>query len=288
MDYHGSMARYWEAKRALFSWPGLKSAVINSDDAQGAALAQELDRHALDVWTVSLHHSARLQGTSLRYTDDGLAFDIAEGAQHAVVHSKLVGEFNASNLMVVIGGLRALGVTLEEAAHVAAALTPVPGRVQRVNGADVDVVVDYAHTPDALAKILQALQPLASARGGQLWCVFGCGGDRDATKRPLMGAIAAAGADHVVLTSDNPRSESPDAVLAQILAGVTGHDDIAVIEDRRAAIAFAVANAAPGDVVLLAGKGHEDYQEIAGVKRPFSDLVEARDALARRDGGSAS
>jgi MurE/MurF fusion protein len=145
-------------------------------------------------------------------------------------------------------------------------------------------VVDYAHTPDALSKVLQALRPLAAARGGQLWCVFGCGGNRDATKRPLMGAIAAAGADRVVITSDNPRDERPDDILAQILAGVTGHDEIDVIEDRRLAITHAVCDAAPGDVVLLAGKGHEDYQEVAGEKRPFSDLEEARVALALRAG----
>jgi UDP-N-acetylmuramoyl-L-alanyl-D-glutamate--2,6-diaminopimelate ligase len=297
LDYHGSMARYWAAKRALFDWPGLKSAVINTDDEHGAALAGELGRGALDVWTVSLQHTAhaslkpaaRVQASGLRYTDDGLAFELTENGRHASVHSRLVGEFNASNLLVVIGGLRALGVSLADAAQVAAELTPVPGRVQRVSGRDLDVVVDYAHTPDALAKVLQALRPLVTARGSRLWCVFGCGGNRDATKRPLMGAIAAAGADRVVLTSDNPRGESPDAILAQILAGINviggGHDDIAVIEDRRLAIAHAVQQAEPGDVVLLAGKGHEDHQEIAGVKRPFSDLAEARAVLALRDGG---
>ena len=289
LDHHGSMARYWEAKRALFEVPGLKAAVINTDDEQGAALAAELGHSTLDIWTVSLHHAARLQAGGLRYTDDGLAFDLREGAQHASVHSRLVGEFNASNLLVVIGGLRALGVPLADAAQVAAELTPVPGRMQRVSGGDLDVVVDYAHTPDALAKVLQALRPLVTARGSRLWCVFGCGGNRDASKRPLMGAISAAGADRVVLTSDNPRGESPDAILAQILAGINviggGHDEVDVIEDRRAAIAHALRQAAPGDVVLLAGKGHEDHQEIAGVKRPFSDLAEARAMLALRDGG---
>jgi UDP-N-acetylmuramoyl-L-alanyl-D-glutamate--2,6-diaminopimelate ligase len=234
---------------------------------------------------VSLQHAARVQASGLRYTDDGLAFELTENGHHASVHSRLVGEFNASNLLVVIGGLRALGVPLADAAQVAAALTPVPGRLQRVSGRDLDVVVDYAHTPDALAKVLQALRPLVTARGSRLWCVFGCGGNRDATKRPLMGAIAAAGADRVVLTSDNPRGESPDAILAQILVGVTGHDEIDVIEDRRLAIAHAVRHAEPGDVLLLAGKGHEDYQEIAGVKRPFSDVAEARAVLALRDGG---
>ena len=299
LDYHGSMAHYWAAKRALFDWPGLRAAVVNIDDEQGAALADELRRGALDLWTVSLKHAARaslkhaarMQATGLRHTDDGIAFELTENGHHASVHSRLVGEFNASNLLVVIGGLRALGVPLADAARVAAELTPVPGRMQRIGGRDIDVVVDYAHTPDALAKVLQALRPLVSARGGRLWCVFGCGGNRDATKRPLMGAIAAAGADHVVLTSDNPRAESADAILAQILVGIDrtldsgpGDEAPAVIEDRRAAIAHAVRLAEPGDVVLLAGKGHESYQDTAGVKRPFSDVVEARAALALRDG----
>ena len=180
-------------------------------------------------------------------------------------------------------------------AEVRVRLDGVMQPLQRVQGAGLEVVVDYAHTPDALDKVLHALRPLAAARGGRLWCVFGCGGNRDASKRPLMGAVAACGADHLVLTSDNPRHELPELILAQIAAGcsgVGGHVKgqgqgqgqvvVDVIADRREAIAHAVARAAAGDVVLLAGKGHEDYQDVAGVKRPFSDLVEARHALARR------
>jgi murE/murF fusion protein len=197
------------------------------------------------------------------------------------VRSPLVGDFNASNLLVVLGGLRALGVPLADAAAVCGALTPVPGRMQRVAGSDVEVVVDYAHTPDALEKVLQALRPLATARGGRLWCVFGCGGNRDATKRPLMGAIAARGADHVVLTSDNPRGENPRHPGADP-GRRDGPRRVDVIEDRREAIHGAVREAAPGDVVLLAGKGHEDHQEVAGVRRPFSDL--ARRGRAGRTG----
>jgi MurE/MurF fusion protein len=287
LDFHGSMAAYWAAKRALFDWPGLRAAVINIDDEQGERLASELSGKGLDIWTVSLRQPARLQARDLHYVDGGLAFTLVEGTLQAEVHSVLVGEFNASNLLVVLGGLRALGVSLPDAVRVVPSLTPVPGRLQRVNGAGVEVVVDYAHTPDALAKVLQALRPLATARKGRLWCVFGCGGNRDATKRPLMGAIAAAGADRVVVTSDNPRDEKPDEILAQILAGVCGHDEIDVIEDRRSAINHAVCGAAAGDVVLLAGKGHEDYQEVAGEKRPFSDIEEARVALALRLGAPA-
>jgi UDP-N-acetylmuramoyl-L-alanyl-D-glutamate--2,6-diaminopimelate ligase len=144
------------------------------------------------------------------------------------------------------------------------------------------VVVDYDHTPDALDKVLAALRPLAAARGGRLVCVFGCGGNRDATKRPLMGGIAARGADHVVVTSDNPRGESPAAILADIVAGIDDRSHVAVVEDRRIAIAQAVAGASPRDVVLLAGKGHEDYQEVAGVRHPFSDVAEATQSLMQR------
>ena len=305
LDYHGSMAEYGAAKRRLFAWPGLRAAVINIDDEFGAQLATDLQGGGLDVWTVSLHRPARLQAQGLHYEGQGLAFTLLEGEAQAAVRSTLVGEFNASNLLVVLGGLRAMGVTLADAAAVAAQLTSVPGRLQRVTdgksglGSDekngeggeksgeqaVEVVVDYAHTPDALAQVLRALRPLATARGGRLWCVFGCGGNRDASKRPLMGAIAAAGADRVVVTSDNPRDEEPQGILAEILAGIGGvavSGDSAVIEDRRAAIAHAVLSALPGDVVLLAGKGHEDHQEVAGVRRPFSDLVEARAALLAR------
>ena len=288
LDFHGSMQAYWAAKRALFDWPGLKAAVINIDDAQGQVLTSELSGSALDLWTVSLHAPARLRADKLRYIDGGLAFDAVEGEYRAAVQTRLVGEFNASNLLVVLAGLRALGVPLADAAAAAAALTPVPGRLQRVTepAADVDVVVDYAHTPDALDKVLQALRPLATARGGRLWCVFGCGGNRDATKRPLMGAIAARGADHVVITSDNPRWESPSAILAQILAGAQaaspGHDEVDVIEDRHEGIHGVLRAAEAGDVVLIAGKGHEDYQDIAGIKRPFSDVAVAASALRAR------
>lgn len=292
LDFHGSMAAYWKAKRSLFDWPGLQAAVLNIDDAQGAELAAELSGTGIDVWTVSLRGAARLRTEGLCYIDGGLAFDAVEGAQRAAVRTQLVGEFNASNLLVVMAGLRALGVPLADAALAAARLTPVPGRLQRVaeagvgTGDTVEVVVDYAHTPDALEKALHALRPLASARGGRLWCVFGCGGNRDATKRPLMGAIAARDADRVVITSDNPRDEAPSLILAQILAGVSGHDEVEVIEDRQQAIHDAVHEAAPGDVILLAGKGHEDYQEVAGVKRPFSDLLQAQNALRTRRGAA--
>jgi UDP-N-acetylmuramoyl-L-alanyl-D-glutamate--2,6-diaminopimelate ligase len=232
-----------------------------------------------------MQRDARLRGGALRVEGGGLAFELEVGEVRVPVRTRLVGAFNASNLLLVIGALRALHVPLEEAVQAAAMATPVPGRMQRVaRGAagEPEVVVDYAHSPDALEQVLHALRPFARARGGRLWCVFGCGGNRDATKRPLMGAIAARLAERVVLTSDNPRHEPADFILAQILAGVAGHDEVDVIEDRREAIGYAVGAAAPADVVLIAGKGHEDYQEIAGVRRPFSDVDEALAALRAR------
>jgi UDP-N-acetylmuramoyl-L-alanyl-D-glutamate--2,6-diaminopimelate ligase len=291
LDYHGTMEHYWAAKRRLFGWPGLRAAVINIDDEAGAALADELAREGrLELWTTSVRRAARLSAQGLRYADGGLAFDLAEPGSTASVRTGLIGDYNASNLLAVIGALRALDVPLVDAAATAARLAPVPGRLQRVQGdAGVPlVVVDYAHTPDALEKALHALRPLAQARSGRLWCLFGCGGNRDATKRPLMGAIAHQHADQVVLTSDNPRDESPALILSQILAGIHDGQRAAVIEDRRAAIDDAVARAAAGDVILLAGKGHETTQEVAGVKKPFDDVEVAAAALRLRAQGAGA
>jgi UDP-N-acetylmuramoyl-L-alanyl-D-glutamate--2,6-diaminopimelate ligase len=290
LDYHGTMEAYWAAKRMLFGWPGLEAAVINIDDERGAQLALELQGTSLDVWTYSAKRPARLQAEDLCYVDGGLAFTLREGEQTASVRSTLIGDYNASNLLAVLGGLRAGGIGLQEAAGVVPQLTPVPGRMQRVapGRADVpEVVVDYAHTPDALDKVLQALRPLAASRGGALVCVFGCGGNRDPGKRPLMGGIAERFADRVVVTSDNPRHEEPGAILRQIVGGLKSPERALVLEDRRAAIAQALREADARDVVLIAGKGHEDYQEIAGVKQSFSDVVEASQALVRRGGPHA-
>ena len=293
LDYHGDMAAYWAAKRLLFGWPGLRAAVVNIDDEQGATLADELEaafaqRGGPAVWTYSTRAPARLQAQNLRHLADGMAFDLVERDTTVPVRCALVGAYNVSNLLAVVGALRALGISLADAARVLPQLSPVPGRMQRVGAAAAHlpvVVVDYAHTPDALEQALQALKPLAHARGGKLWCLFGCGGNRDATKRPLMGAIAHRLADHVVLTSDNPRDENPALILSQILAGIQGDDTVDVIEDRRIAIHDALARAEVDDVVLLAGKGHEETQEVAGVKRPFSDVAVAAQALALRGQG---
>jgi UDP-N-acetylmuramyl-tripeptide synthetase len=286
LDFHGTMEAYWDAKSALFDWPSLRAAVLNLDDRHGVALAEHLGGRPLEVWTYSAARSdARLHAVDVAYRDGGLSFEVREDGTSARVTTRLIGEYNVSNLLAVIGGLRALGVPLAEAARACTTLTPVPGRMQRIDTAEVspEVVVDYAHSPDALEKALLALKPFAAQRGGRLWCVFGCGGNRDATKRPLMGALAQRLADQVVITSDNPRHESPAFILLQIVAGLAGSQErVQVIEDRRSAIRHAVREADLRDVILIAGKGHEDYQEIAGVKHPFSDVVEARSALEGR------
>ncbi len=286
LDYHGSMPAYWAAKRRLFAWEGLQSVVINIDDPQGAQLATELTDSGLDLWTCSRHRPARLRARPLS-SREGLAFELTEGETRLAIGTRLTGDFNIDNLLGVVGALRAQGLPLAQIAAACADLQPVPGRMQRVMPADATVamplaVVDYAHTPDALSQALQALAPLARERGGQLWCVFGCGGDRDPHKRPHMAAAAQALADQLVLTSDNPRSEPAAAILAQMRQGLTRPQVACVIEDRAQAIAHAVRTAGSADVLLVAGKGHERTQEIDGVFHPFSDVAQLEQALAAR------
>ncbi len=283
LDYHGSMAAYLDAKRALFAWPGLRAAVLNLDDAAAASLQGQMEAAGLDLWTVSQTGPARLRASEVALGAQGLQCLLSEGDEQLRLHTTLIGQYNISNLLGVIAAMRALGVPLAAAVRACEQLAPVPGRMERLLAAGQPLVaVDYAHTPDALEKALQALRPLAAERGGQLWCVFGCGGDRDAGKRPLMGAAAQQHADQVVVTSDNPRSEDPAAIVHQILLGTIAGNTVRAEPDRAAAIAQVLQQAAPADVVLIAGKGHEAWQETAGVKRPFSDLEHARTALARR------
>ena len=287
LDYHGSMAAYWQAKAQLFEARGLSAAVVNVGNEHGAALAERLRQSTLDLWTYAVEADARLSATQISYGPSGLAFDLREGDQIVHVKTQVLGDYNAENLLAAIGAMRAHGIELADAAAACALLLPVPGRMQRLvsNASGPQVVVDYAHTPDALQKALLALQPFARERQGVLWCVFGCGGNRDAGKRPLMGAIAQQHAQHVVVTTDNPRREAPAEIARQIVAGMQvgeGRSPVALIEDRREAIAHAVREAEPCDVILIAGKGHEAQQEIAGVKHPFSDAEEASRALAQR------
>lgn len=285
LDYHGSMDAYWQAKTQLFDWPGLPAAVVNIDDAHGARLWARLQGCAMDVWSVSIQGPARLQAKDIGLGDEGLSFTVLEAGHSLRMNTRLVGQYNVSNLLGVLAALRCLGLTLEQAVQACAHLEPVPGRMQQIVKPGLPLVaVDYAHTPDALEKALRALQPAARQRQGKLWCVFGCGGDRDNSKRPLMGQAAQANADGVFVTSDNPRSEVPESIIDQILVGMQAGEALHVQADRAAAIAQAIARADARDVVLIAGKGHEDYQETMGVRHPFSDMAEAHKALAAREG----
>ncbi len=283
LDYHGTMQAYWEAKAELFRWPGLRAAVVNIDDEKGDALAQSIGAAGLDLWTVSCQRPARLSAHDIGYDLQGLRFVVQEGGERHALATQLIGQYNVSNLLGVLGAMRALGISLGDAVRACTGLLPVPGRMERLQDAGKPVVaIDYAHTPDALDKALLALKPLAAQRGGKLWCVFGCGGDRDPTKRPLMAAVVEKNADRVVVTSDNPRGEKPENIISQILLGLSHHECVQVQADRALAIAQTVAGADAGDVILVAGKGHEDYQEVSGVKHPFSDKVHAQAALDAR------
>lgn len=290
LDYHGDMAHYAAAKQRLLEWPGLSCAVLNVDDAYGRAYAEALGEQGKRTLTYSLDgaQEADIRGTALRFGERGLDMEVhtPHGAAH--LQAGLLGRFNASNLLAVLGALLASGVELQDAVAALRDIVPVAGRMQQLGGAGRPlVVIDYAHTPDALEKVLAALreQLQASDTRGRLVCVFGCGGNRDAGKRPLMGAAASRLADNVVLTSDNPRDENPARIIADIEAGVQG--DYRIQPDRARAIAEAVAQAQPGDIVLVAGKGHEDYQEIAGVRHAFSDRTVAETALRTYEGGIA-
>jgi UDP-N-acetylmuramoyl-L-alanyl-D-glutamate--2,6-diaminopimelate ligase len=293
LDYHGDMAAYEAAKAILFDWPGLKHAVINLDDATGLRIARYLKDKRSDVQVTGYSLTAQtepgiatLQAADIRSSAGGTVFRLESMAGASQVRTQLIGQFNVSNVLGILGVLLAKGVELKSAIERIEALVSVPGRMQQVGGHEAPlVVIDYAHTPDALEKTLATLRQVAQQRNGQLWCVFGCGGDRDPGKRPQMGAAAQA-ADHVIVTSDNPRSEEPAAIIAQIVAGV-GAERMAqaaphVVADRAAAILWAVRHAAKNDVVLLAGKGHENYQEINGKKLPFLDADHAALALAAR------
>lgn len=290
LDYHGSMQAYWRAKAALFDWPDLQAAVVNLDDERGAELAAHLQERALDLWTVSCAKPARLQACDISAIGQGLRFTVCEGSQRIALSTQALGRYNVSNLLGVIAAMRTLGVTLADAVQACRKLHAVPGRMETVSLPEISgtaqglplVVVDYAHTPDALAQALQALQAQAAQRGGQLWCVFGCGGDRDVFKRPLMGAMAGRYADRVLITSDNPRKEKPEAIISQILLGLEGRSDVEVQTDRALAIAQALEQADARDVVLVAGKGHEGYQDVGSGRIPFSDRLEVRKALQAR------
>ncbi len=281
LDYHGDMAHYGAAKAKLFHRPGLRAAAVNLDDAFGREL------HAAVAGKVrALGFSSRAAaGAAVRAEDlvldaAGIGFMLHAGGQAHPVRSPLLGRFNVDNLLGVATTLFALGMTPALIAQTLSELSPVDGRMNRLGGEGglPLVVVDYAHTPDALE---QALDSLRAHTGGRLTCVFGCGGERDTGKRPQMAAIAQRLADRVIVTDDNPRHEDGDAIVAAILAGFPERSALTVERDRARAIALAIASAGAEDVVLIAGKGHEPYQDVNGVKHPFEDAAVARDCLRR-------
>ncbi len=291
LDFHGDMTHYAAAKRKLFNTHQLKYAVLNLDDAYGMEFAEQLRDSEVEVIGYGLSDAALQRaehlgirmvfGGELKMDSAGLKLNVHSSWGGAQLSSPLVGRFNAANLLGSLAVLLVSDVPLAQAVATLEQVQAVPGRMQKLGGGDLpSVVVDYAHTPDALEKVLAALRELAEAQHGQLICVFGCGGDRDSGKRPMMGKIAEKLAHQVIVTNDNPRSEVPQAIIAEIVSGMEYGHQVEVIEDRAAAIATAIARAGASDTVLLAGKGHEPYQEIAGIKHPFSDLTQAKQALS--------
>jgi UDP-N-acetylmuramoyl-L-alanyl-D-glutamate--2,6-diaminopimelate ligase len=284
LDYHASMQAYGEAKARLFSGQDLEHAIVNVGDAFGRELAHQLvgrvpltalwvGRRA-DAWLAERFLEAR----EVRLDLSGISLDILGSSGEITLSTKLLGRFNAENVLVVLGCLFALGVSVEEAAAALAECSAPPGRMELIEANTPGkplAVIDYAHTPDALAKALAALREHCR---GALWCVFGCGGDRDAGKRPVMGSIADDLADEIVVTDDNPRSEDPQEIIRAITRGIKAHP-ARVIPDRAAAIASALSRAGAADIVLIAGKGHEDYQIYGATRRSFSDRIEAQRAL---------
>lgn len=283
LDYHGSMQRYAEAKARLFSGSGIDTAVINIANQYGAEIAGQLDA-GTDLISVALVTTdpdtcgARLVGRLLGSRTDGLSVQLSGDFGEETLASPLWGRFNAENLAMATGILLALGISLRDAVQALAKSDSPPGRMERIpsRGDQPTVVVDFAHTPDALGKALEAVRDHAR---GRVWCVFGCGGDRDRGKRSSMGSVASSLADYSVVTDDNPRNEDPQQIIADIMVGMDNDAGVQVVRDRQRAIDVAIQSAATDDVVLIAGKGHESVQLVGGRERAFSDSAVAREAL---------
>ena len=282
LDYHGDMASYGAAKARLFDWPGLRAAAVNLDDAFGRELFDAVGGKVRAVGFSSRGAAgASVRADDVQLDGSGIRFMLDAGGQAHPVRSPLLGRFNVDNLLGVAATLFALGMAPALVAETLSQLAPVDGRMNRLGGEGglPLVVIDYAHTPDALE---QALASLRAHTAGALTCVFGCGGERDRGKRPQMAAIAERLADRVIVTDDNPRNEDGDVIVADIVEGFADSTRVLVQRDRAAAIAQALANAGADDVVLVAGKGHEPYQEIAGIRHAFDDTAVARELLRRR------
>ncbi|MDG1773178.1 MAG: UDP-N-acetylmuramoyl-L-alanyl-D-glutamate--2,6-diaminopimelate ligase [Oceanicoccus sp.] len=285
LDYHGSMQAYAEAKARLFKQPGLKRAVINIDDSFSETLLNiiaddvEVIRYSVDA-AKDAAKRIDVWVENISYHPDGVSAQFHSPWGEFELHSPLLGDFNLSNVVAAVSGLGAQGYPVATVIESLKALGTIAGRMEKISAtADINVVVDYAHTPDALEKALVAIRQHSD---GDVWCVFGCGGDRDQGKRPQMGEMVQRYADHIVVTSDNPRHEQASDIINEILGGIDCPS--LVEEDRAIAIEFAISNAKAGDCVLIAGKGHEDYQQVGDLRIPFSDIKQARLALAERAG----
>lgn len=276
LDYHGDMNAYKKAKKMLFEQPGLKHAVINIDDEFGVELANTFSK-TLNVITYSIKKPATISVPELHPESHGFNLMLATPNGTGQLQTPLLGYFNVSNLLAVMAVLHLQEVPLQQAIQSLSELTTVPGRMQTLGGDDKPlVVIDYAHTPDALSHALETLQMHSR---GRLWCVFGCGGDRDRGKRAQMATVAERSSDCVIITSDNPRSESPEQIFDDIRRGFSKPDDVYMEPDRAQAIAHAIQQATVDDVILIAGKGHEDYQLIGHERFPFSDSQVAIEQL---------
>jgi UDP-N-acetylmuramoyl-L-alanyl-D-glutamate--2,6-diaminopimelate ligase len=285
LDYHGTFEAYGAAKAKLFAWPGLKHAVVNVQDPYGRELAMQTTASALTTYARATSRAvadSRLRGDTLRAMHvaagpRGLDISLDGSFGPALLRSRFIGDFNVENALAVLGTLLGLGVPLADALAALEECTAPPGRMETLSAPGKPLaIVDYAHTPDALEKALLAVRKHCE---GRLYCVFGCGGDRDKGKRPLMGAIAERLADRIVITDDNPRTEDGDAIVADIVSGLSGPQAARIERDRARAIASALAEARTGDAVLIAGKGHEDYQIVGVERRCFSDRDVALAAL---------
>ena len=279
LDYHGSMQAYADAKARLFSWPGLRTRVLNIDDAFGRELAAQIPSTGLMTYSLD-DSSASIYCRNIRFSHSGIQAEVVTAHGEGNLSSSLIGRFNLSNLLATIGALLGLGHSLKQVLAIVAKLQGPAGRMQVLGGQERPlVVVDYAHTPDALEQVLSALRPHVG-NGGRLLCVFGCGGERDAGKRPLMAAVVERLADGAVVTDDNPRAEDAASIRAEVLGGFSTNAAVAEVAGRGTAIAQIIAQAHREDVIVLAGKGHEDYQEINQQRQHFSDVEQAEQALA--------
>lgn len=284
LDYHGGMTAYGEDKRKLFLSPKLKIAVVNMDDIFSAKILNSLARN-VKSFTYSLHDpKADVFPRALEFRGSGFCLAVVTPWGEGRLNSGLAGSFNVSNILAVLTTVMASeadkpGFDFDGILEQVAAVSPVKGRMEILGDYPVSVVVDYAHTPDGLKNALSALR---QHNKGDIWCVFGCGGDRDKGKRPLMAEIAEKMAAKLIITDDNPRNEASDQIINQILSGLTGRAEVVVENDRAKAIDYAINHARQGDVVLIAGKGHEEYQDVCGSRMVFSDVKQARLSLNGR------